>query len=41
MELMYKPEGGLLGTADNTQALNSPAAIERAAQTRRPCQISQ
>lgn len=38
MELMYKPEGGLLGTADNTQALSSPAAIERAAQTRRICE---
>ena len=38
MEYMYKPEGSLLGTAENSQALSSPAAIERAIQTRRVCE---
>lgn len=38
MEHIYKPEGSLLGTAENTQWLASPAAMERAAQSRRICE---
>ncbi len=38
MEYMYKPEGSLLGTAENTLALSSPAAMERAIQARRICE---
>ena len=38
MEHTYKPEGALLGTTDNSQALSSPAAIEWAAMTHRICE---
>ena len=38
MDNMYKPEGSLLGTTDNFQALSSPAAMERALQNRRICE---
>ena len=38
MEHTYKPEGALLGTTDNSQALASLTAMERAAQTRRICE---
>ena len=38
MDNMYKPEGSLLGTTDNFQALSSPAAMERALQSRRICE---
>lgn len=38
MDQMYKPEGSLLGTRENTEALFSPAAMERAAQNRRICE---
>ena len=38
MEQVYKPEGSLLGTPENTAALSSLSAMERAAQTRRICE---
>lgn len=38
MNQMYKPEGTLLGTRENTEALSSLAAMERAAQAGRICE---
>ena len=38
MEHTYQPEGARLGTADNSQALTSLSAMERAAQSRQICE---
>lgn len=38
MDYMYKPEGALLGTRENTEVFSSQAAMERAMQSGRICE---